>query len=500
MEYLIGIDIGTTSTKVLAYSEEGRELARRERSYPILSPHPGFQEQDPEEILAAVISGLASISDQMGGQPLAVALSCAMHGLIAMDDAGQPLTRCIIWADGRSQPQADRLRSEAAGAAIYRATGTPIHPMSPLCKIAWLKEEEPALFAAAARFVSVKEYLLFRLFGEYVIDYSLASATGLFDIRQKVWHIGALDWLGVEAGRFSQPVAPTHRLTGIDVTMARVCHLDAAVPWVIGASDGCLANLGAQVLDQGAAVVTIGTSGAIRQTRRGRLLEDGQERLFNYVLDEDYFICGGAVNTGAYLRQWFGERLLPGGSDGPLEELMAAAFRLAPGAGGLVALPYLLGERAPLWDSRAAAAVVGLRSHHGAAHLLRAFLEGVTFSIYHCGAAMEELGAPVTTIYANGGFTQSPDWVQMLADVFGCPVTIDNSSDAPARGAVVMALVALGRLPSLDAAAHFVHREKEYLPDGQRHRQYQELFAVYRDLYPLLRSAMHRLTDFGSFS
>ena len=496
MGYLIGIDIGTTSTKVLAYSEDGRELARDEQSYPIYSPRPAYQEQDPETITKAVIAGLAAVRRAVGGQPLAVGLSCAMHGMLAVGSHGRPLTRCIIWADGRSYAQAAQLRATAAGSAIYQATGTPVHAMSPLCKIAWLREEEPVLFRASARFISMKEYLIHRLFGEYVVDHSLASATGLFDIRQRGWYAAALQWAGIEPERLSIPVPPRQQLSGLSRTVVAECGLGAEVPWVIGGSDGCLANLGAQVLAAGSAVVTIGTSGAIRQVRRGEVLVDPGERLFNYILADDYYVSGGAINTGGYLHQWFREQFLEM-PEAAMAAMMAAAFRLEPGAGGLVALPYLLGERAPIWDSMASGAVVGFRSQHSAVHLLRALLEGVIFSIVQCGTAMEECGAPLDRIYANGGFTQSTAWVQMLADAAGCPVMIDDSPDAPARGAVIMALSSLGRLPALDAAVHFVQRQQEFLPSADHHERYRQLFSIYQVLYPALAAAMHGLASFS---
>ncbi len=489
MDYLIAVDIGTSSTKVLTVTPGGRVLHRVEQDYPMLHPQPGWSEQDPGVLLPAILSAVRMAVARTKGTPGALGLSSAMHSLLAVDPDGRPLGNLITWADRRSQAQADRLNADAGAHALYAATGVPAHPMTPLCKLAWLREADAERFRRAARFYTIKSYLLQHLFDRFLIDYSDASSTGLFDIRRYEWYGPALELAGIRREQLPRPAPTTTVLTGMGKASIRALGLEREIPVIVGASDGCLANLGSQVLQEGAATLSIGTSGAIRCARPAPLV-DPRGRLFNYLLTEEYYISGGAVNNGAYLLQWFRSQLAEGRS---IEQLMRTAEALPPGAGGLLFLPYLLGERAPVWDSRARAAFVGLTESHGAAHLFRSMLEGICFNLYECGRLLEQQGAAIAELYASGGFTQSPFWVQLLADVFGRPVLVEESREASALGAVILALFALDRISSLEKAPGFGQRHTRYQPDEQRHRRYQEFFEVYQKLYPGLTSAFHQL-------
>lgn len=489
MSYLLGLDLGTTNTKVLACTPDGEVLAQANRTYPMLQPKPGWRELDPEKLGTAAEEAMGEVIAKMGQAPLAIAISSAMHSLLAIDSDGQPLGNVLTWADSRSAEQARRLRRQAHGQAIYEATGTPIHPMSPLCKLAWMKEHDTARFRHAARFLTIKSWLLFRWTGQLLIDYSDASATGLFDIHHLEWQEDALAFAGIGPEQLPAPVPTTHILESWRQTSREALNLGAGVPIVIGASDGCLANLGSQVLAPGNAALTIGTSGAIR-VRREKPLADPRGRLFNYVLDEGYIITGGAVNNGGYALEWFRKELGAGQS---LEVLMAKAAAVEPGAGGLLCLPYLLGERAPVWDGRARGAWVGLRDEHGQSHLLRSMLEGICFNLREVAGLIEKQGDPIKEVFASGGFTRSAFWVQLLADIFGRPVCIDASGDASVKGAVILALRALGHLPRLEDAERFAARSERYLPDAARSEQYRPYFELYGSLYKQLRDTFESL-------
>lgn len=264
---VIGVDIGTTSTKAVAFTPAGRVLAHDATEYPLLQPEAGAAEQDPQQIFEAVLSAIASCVKQAKAAPadvLAVSFSAAMHSLILVDDAGVPLTNSITWADHRASAWAVRIRDEWDGLAIYRRTGTPIHPMSPLAKLVWLRHERAELFSRAARFVGIKEYVFFRLFGQWQVDHSIASATGLFDIGRLDWDEGALALAGVRADQLSQPVPTTWHVEGLAPDVAARLGLSRDTPFVVGANDGVLSNLGVNAVAPGEVAVTIGTSGAMR--------------------------------------------------------------------------------------------------------------------------------------------------------------------------------------------------------------------------------------------
>ncbi|GHA77947.1 gluconokinase [Pontibacter akesuensis] len=501
---IIGLDIGTTSTKAVAFGLDGQVKYRQSEEYPILSEEPGQAEQDPEQVFEAVLSTLGKVVAwlQVHGYKLeGVSFSSAMHSLIAMDATGNALTRCIIWADTRSQSCASAIKNSEAGREIYLRTGTPIHPMSPLSKLCWLSEEKPELFRSASKFIGIKTYVLYRLFGKYKVDYSLASATGLFDIFDFDWHEKALEMAGVEPGQLPEPVPSTYTFRNLKPGYAALLQVPDQLPFVIGASDGCLANLASHGIRPGEAVVTIGTSGAVR-TMAHKPATDLRERLFSYILNEDHFVLGGAVNNGGVALRWFRDAFYAAetaealAKDQDIYELLnEVAEGIAPGADGLLFLPYLLGERAPVWDGAARACFIGANFNHTRAHFLRAVMEGVIFGVYSVVEALEQVAGPMPVIYANGGFAFSELWVQMLADVSGKKVLLTESPEGSAFGAAIMGMFALKLIPSLEAAEDMIRISETFEPDSQRHELYQQQYAVFKALYPKLKDSFEHLTN-----
>jgi gluconokinase len=490
MQYMIGVDIGTTNTKAIAFSTDGRALAAADASYSAISDQPGRHELDPDRLFTAVIAVLKELGEKVDyGQGLCgVSFSCAMHSLIAVDAAGRPLTRAMTWADLRSQSYATALKGSEAGRRIYRQTGTPIYAMSPLCKLLWLKDNSPAIFRSAARFVGIKEYIWHRLSGNYEIDHSIASATGLFDIYALDWYAESLELAGIDAGRLSRPVPSTHIAAALVPEYEHLLGLPPGLPFIIGGSDGCLANLGSQAVRPGETALTIGTSGAVRMTT-AKPEHDPKERIFNYILSEDLYVSGGATNNGGGVLQWYMENFLGKGADGAkdLAALVEEAATVAPGSDGLVFLPYLQGERAPLWDAEAKGVFFGIRSSHEQRHFMRAVLEGISFSLFQVGVSLEETIGPITCIYASGGFIRSRSWLQLVADIFNRKVCVSGTADASAVGAAIMGMYALRLIGGLEEAGKMIRVVETYLPDEDRHRVYRQRFSVFTSLYERLK-------------
>ncbi|HEY4291029.1 MAG TPA: gluconokinase [Puia sp.] len=489
MHYIIGIDIGTTNTKAVAFTDEGAVLGSAGASYPIFSEAEGQHELDPDKLLEAVITTLSEVRKKTVSRPglAGISFSCAMHSLIVVDAAGKPLTRAITWADQRPAPYAKALKDSAAGRRIYRQTGTPVHAMSPLCKLLWLKEAEPALFAKAARFISIKEYIWWSLFGEYKVDHSIASATGLLDIRSFNWYAESLEVAKIRTGQLSDLVPSTYSSTAL-LPEFRSLSLPAGLPFVIGGSDGCLANLGSSAVKPGETALTIGTSGAIRMTAPAPEY-DVRERIFSYILTDRHYVCGGPTNNGGNVIQWYAKSVL-GRKDGDIGSLEAAADTVPAGCEGLVFLPYLRGERAPVWDADAKGVYFGLRSIHEQRHFTRAMLEGISYSLCQIGASLEETLGPIKHIYASGGFTGSKMWLQMIADVFMKKVYVTGTADASAIGAAMMGFYALGMISDLEETARLVKVVETYEPDADRHAVYQKNFEVFTELYNRLKDLM----------
>ena len=503
MDYIIGLDIGTSSTKAIAFDLKGHVVSKCNIGYPILNPKPTWSEQDPEEIFQAVITSIRNVVNENGCEKnrlLGISFSCAMHGIIAVNKNGEKLTDCIIWADTRSKEYAEKIKNSDKGHKIYMKTGTPIYPMSPLCKLAWMKDNMSEIFNNTYKFISVKEYIFFKLFGKYVLDYSLASATGLFDIYELKWNKAALEVAGINEDNLSELVPPTTVFKGMKEAYAVSMGISVETPFIIGGSDGCLANLGTNAIKKGDAAVTIGTSGAIRIIS-DKPRNDEKERIFSYILTEDHYVLGGPVNNGGIILRWFRDNFSQveiaeaeaAGVD-TYELLTAEAQKVPAGSNGLIFLPYLLGERAPHWDANLKGAFLGINIMHKKEHFLRALLEGVIFGIYSVARALEETTGSIDTIYATGGFVRSELWVQILADVFNKKVAIAESYESSCLGAVVIGMKALEIIENIEEVEKLVPISRIFEPDAEKHAIYMKTFEIYDRLYYKLKDEFESIS------
>lgn len=505
MKYVIGVDIGTTSTKSVLFTEKGAIVASHGVEYPLHSPSPAIAEQDPDEIFDAVLETIGQALSKSNAQPndiLCVSFSSAMHSVIAVDKNGMPLTKCITWADNRSMKWAEKIKNEWNGHEIYMRTGTPIHPMSPLSKLTWLRHDHKELFDLTYKFISIKEYVFFKLFGRYVIDYSIASATGMFHLENLQWDDEALQVAGVTPDRLSELVPTTFKLKGMDEHYAERMNLPASTPFVVGASDGVLSNLGVNAIKPGVVAVTIGTSGAIRAVT-DKPVTDPKGRIFCYALTEKHWVIGGPVNNGGMIFRWVRDQI---GTEeianakklgvDPYVLLTELAAKAKPGSEGLIFHPYLSGERAPLWDANARGSYFGLGLHHKKEHLVRAALEGVIFNLYSVLLALEELTGKPTKIQATGGFARSELWRQMMADIFDQELHVPESIESSCLGAVILGLYSLGKVDSLDVVEEMVGGSHFHLPNKQNAEVYSELMRIYIRVSRLLTEEYANIAAF----
>lgn len=506
MAVFVGVDIGTTSTKTIAYDLDGNILVDEAREYPLRSPGPGRAEQDPDEILEAVLDSLAgvvgSVKEQAADEISGISFSAAMHSLLALDEGGNPLTAAITYADNRAVDQAARVRDDPGGPDIHRRTGTPVHPMSPLSKLLWFKEEDTGTFEAAARWVSVKEYVFFRLFGEYIVDYSIASATGLFNLVELDWDEGALEMLGLSREKLSKPVPTTYVMEGLNGEYARRLGLDPGIPFVVGANDGVLANIGVGAVDPGVVACSIGTSGAVRVVVDEPRVDD-ELRLFCYALTEDLWVVGGPINNGGVALQWAVDQLFPGikgeaeerGRD-PYEWAGELAEEVSAGSDGLIFLPYLTGERAPYWNPDLRAVFFGMTLQHGREHLIRAVLEGVVYQMRAVARSLEAVVGEPRELRATGGFAQSTLWRQIMADVFRREISFPESYESSCWGAALLGMKALGAIDSLDVAGEMTEISYRQTPRQENLRIYEELTGIFDRLYERLEPEFTEISNF----
>lgn len=504
--YVVAVDIGTTSVKTLVIDRTGQVIGTHTIGYPLHVPQSDMAEQDPDQIFLAVIDGMRAViakSCVFLDDIACVSFSSAMHSLIVMDEHHQPLTASMIWADQRSVEEAEELIANGKGQSIYQNTGTPIHPMSPLTKVMWLRDHRPDLFQKARKFIGIKEYVFYRLFKAYIIDYSIASATGMFNIHQLEWDNDALQVAGIGKQQLSDPVPTTYVLKGLDPIYASKIGVHADIPFVIGASDGVLANLGIGAMDSNEVAVTIGTSSAVRSVVREPVL-DPEGRLFCYALAEDYWVIGGASNNGGVVLRWIVDQLFSNGVE-PLGKhhleqytsFLDMAQQAPPGANGLLFLPLLTGERAPFWDAKARGVFFGLSMAHHKPHMLRAAMEGMIFQIGSIVSLMERLSVRPSVIRASGGVVQSELCCQILADVLGIPVEVPEVIESSGLGAAKLGFYAMGVTENLiDSMPSQYNSKVCYEPNEQNHQLYQQLLSIYQHVYLQLKDSFKQISKF----
>ena len=492
--YFIGIDIGTGSTKAIAICSNGKIIADAQIYYKTLNPQPGYSEQDPEIMWKAFVSCIKKIIDSIKYPPVSVSFSTAMHGLIAVNKQNKPISNLITWADTRSEKIAEQIRKSKEAKTIYRATGTPIHPMTPLCKIKWLRKNQPSVFKNAFKFLSIKEYIWHKLFCVYEIDHSIASATGLFNIKTLQWNKSSLKLCGINPRQLSQPKPTNFIRQNAEASIVKELSISAETFFCIGASDGCLANLGSYAMDKGSAALTIGTSGAVR-IASPKPVYNYSEMTFNYLLDDTTFICGGPVNNGGNVVQWLFESFLKieKPSDKDYEELFQRIDSISPGSKGLLFLPYLYGERAPVWDGRASGVFMGIKPFHTQDYFLRAALEGICFSMKQVLQIVESSTHKIDKLIVGGGFINSKTWMNILADITGKKLVVIETQDSSAVGAALLNMKAMKMIKNYSSLKPAVSQIVK--PDLKNHNEFEKNYGVFKKLYPALKDLMHRMNQ-----
>jgi gluconokinase len=473
MEYFLGVDIGTTSVKSIAFSKDGKTLCDSSISYPIHHPHSDWSEQDPEEIVRALFKTVENILQELHPDlPVLVSFCSAMHSLIAVDSNGIAISPSIIWADNRAAGISTEIHKTNRAKDFYEHTGLPVHAMSPFCKLLWLKENQKDLFDRACKFVGIKEYVFYKLFGVFAIDVSVASATGLLNVKALQWDPWILKQVGMTTDKLSEvvPIDKIFYSPGIFPALQKV-------PFVIGGSDGAMANIGSTG-EPGSLVITVGTSSAARVILNRPYIDPGM-RTFCYYINHDQWLLGGASNNGGIVLQWLQENLFH--SEKKVTDFLNQAATVKPGSDGLIFLPYLLGERAPIWNADAKGVLFGVQINHSQASMIRASLEGIVYCIYGISQAIMEQ-SEIRTIYATGGFARNELGLQIMSDVFSLPVWVCETVENSAWGAVKCGMQAMGVKASDDFTI-----SKKYFPDSGRHSVYEKGFLKFQRLYELLK-------------
>jgi len=485
---VITIELGTNAVRVFAFDLTGSLIGSAKGAYPSFHPQADYSEQDPEQLFITMLYVLKNfLTEKVHAEKYRVVNICfsaSMHSLVTIDKNGAPLGNAITWADNRGKDEARELKSNTIGKTIYEATGTPLHPMSPLVKIAWLKDKDKERFKKTYKFLSIKSYIIQQLTGEYVIDYSIASATGLFNIHKLTWDADALAYAGINAARLPELVSVFHTPGKLRKEYQKSLGLSADTKIITGSSDGCMATLGAGVWGEEKATITIEDSGAMRVVGT-RILEDDKQRFFNYVLTEGYYVSGGPTNSGGVIFEWFanqfGDFKYAYDIENCIEELINDASKVNAGADGLLFLPYLLGERAPIWNANARGVYFGLNINHEKKHFVRATIEGILYEIYSIGKTLEE-HRNIKSLSVNGSFATIPFCSQIIADMFNKPVGISKNTSSVGLGAFLLSATDMGIYKNLDEAAKSVEFAETFKPNKHNNALYKKYGDIFKRL------------------
>ena len=496
MPILLGLDIGTTGARTIAVDERGVVVVSASAGYPLATPQPGWSEQDPEDWWRAACETLRAVGVQVAGREIVgLGLTGQMHGATFLDAADQPIRPALLWNDQRTAAQCAAMVEAVGVERLLAITGNPALTGFQAPKILWLRDAEPANYARVARVLLPKDFVRLRLTGEAATDASDAAGTLLLDVRRRDWSSEILAALGIPR-EWLPTVYEGPQIAGrLSSEIAAALGLPAGLPVAAGGGDNAAAAVGTGIIEAGPVSVSLGTSGVVfAHTDEFRPDPSGRLHAFCHAVPEGYHLMAVTLAAGGALRWW---RDLLGADD--YERLTAEAATVPPGAEGLLFLPYLSGERTPHLDPAARGAFVGLTARHSRAHLTRAVLEGVVFSLHDGFALIRELGVPIREVRATGGGARSPLWRQILADTLDLPVRRVVAEEGPAYGAALLAGVAAGVWRDLAAAAMVVRlRPEQDKPDPAGVHLYAEYAALYRTLYPALSGAMGRLTALAS--
>ena len=507
MRYVLGIDLGTSSLKAGLLREDGELVATTARGYPILVPRPGWAEQAPEDWWRACCEAIGALLAETripATAILAVGVGGQMHGTVLLDQANAPLRPAIIWPDQRAAAEAAEAEAALAARDLLPRLGGGVAAGFMLASLLWCRRHEPDLWRRAATALLPKDYLRYRLTGVVASEPSDGSGIPALDLRTWQWSDEALAALDL-APQLLPSLRASDALGGtITGEAARECGLRAGTPVLCGGSDQAMAAIGAGLLRPGTLLISISTGGQLVTPLAAPLPapEHGLRTLCHAAPRQSgaagYLALTATLGAGLSLR-WLREEVFGDREDGGDARLMAAAEQAPPGAAGLLFLPYLAGERAPLLDPAASGALIGLRLDHGRAHLARAALEGVAFSLRHALEPMQAAGVAVTRIVLAGGLAQSPLMRAIVADVLGQAVTPlgvgrTGAGAQSALGAALLAAVQAKFFASLDeACTAAVQYGTPVEPDHERAERYGTLYARYRGLYPTLKADMHAL-------
>jgi len=483
----LGIDIGTGGSRALLVSAKGEVIAAHTAAHEdILMLAPLWAEQRPDnwwDACVAAMRGVLAQSGIAGSQIKGIGLSGQMHGLVVLDAANRVIRPSLIWCDQRSQPQVDWVNRTVGKARVLECIANPVLTGFTLPKLLWVRDHEPRHYEQVRKVLLPKDYVRFRLTGDFATEVSDASGTALFDVVNRRWSFDLADALGIDRS-FLPRCYESSEVTGvISKDVAELTGLAAGTPVVGGGGDQAASAVGNGIVAPGVVSCTLGTSGVVfAHMEKVAYDPAGRVHTFCHAVKGKWHVMGVTQGAGLSL-QWFRNQFAPGAD---YDALMQEAATAPAGSEGLYWLPYLMGERTPLLDPEARGGWIGITAKHRRADLIRALIEGVSYSQRDCLDIVESLGVAVTSVRASGGGAKSPFWRQVLADVLGKPVVTLASQEGSALGAALLAMVGTGEFGDVAETCDALIRETGRVDPGQNAALYARGHKVYQALAPAI--------------
>lgn len=498
MTYYIGVDIGTSGTKTVLFDVKGAVIASATEEYPLYQPQNGYAEQMPQDWANAALHTMAAVMQKSGVSKedvKGIGLSGQMHGLVMLDQNGEVIRPSIIWCDQRTAKECEEITARVGAERLIEITANPALTGFTASKILWVRNNEPENYAKCAHILLPKDYIRYILTGEFATEVSDASGMQLLDIPNRCWSDEVLEKLDIDKnllGKVYESPEITGTLTAQAAAQTGLCE---GTPVVGGAGDNAAAAIGTGVAEDGKAFTTIGTSGVVFAHSSNISIDPkGRVHTFCCAVPGCWHVMGVTQGAGLSLK-WFRDNFCDAEKQTAksmgVDEyyLMDKEAEKSPiGANRLLYLPYPMGERTPHLDSNARGVFFGLSAIHEKRDMLRAVMEGVTYSLRDCLEVFKEMNITVNDMMACGGGGSSPLWRQMLADLYTCPIQTLASKEGPALGVAILAMVGTGAYASVpEACRAILSTDKTCQPNAEAVPVYEQYYQLYRKIYPALK-------------
>jgi xylulokinase len=506
MAYLLGIDIGTSGTKTVLFDELGNTVTSALEEYPLYQPNVGWAEQDPEDWWQATAASIRKVLAKSGikaSEISGIGLSGQMHGLVLLDEDNKVIRRSIIWCDQRSAKECEQITSIIGAERLIEITANPALTGFTASKIMWVKNNEPKNFEKAKKILLPKDYVRYRLTGEFATEVSDASGMQLMDITNRCWSKEVLAKLGIDRSQLADLYESQEVSGKVSSSASEATGLMAGTPVVGGGGDQAAGAVGNGIVKPGVVSSTIGTSGVVfAYLDKISIDPKGRVHTFCHAVPNTWHVMGVTQGAGLSLK-WFRDNFCK--SEMETADLMGVdpyvlmdqeAEKVRPGCNGLIYLPYLMGERTPHLDAVAKGVFFGLSAMHDKKDMIRAVLEGVVYSLRDCLEIIAGMGVNVSEIRASGGGGKSKIWKQMQADVFGTGITTINSSEGGALGVALLAGVGTGIYKNIAEACDTAIKVKNVQqPNMDLYNKYSKFYKIYGQLYNSLKNDYRVLAD-----